>query len=133
MNKFYNLLCLCDCASYSNILLKWKTYYCVHKSPLLVPVLSQLNSAHAISSDILKSHCNVIVPSTPTSFKWSLPSHFPSKILYAFQINMEGGKNLEGVFAIYWQEGVSWEMKNSQMKCSGDDKQNVYRQRDKET
>lgn len=46
---------------------------------------------------------------------------------------MEGRKNIEGVFAIYWQEGVSWEMKSVQMKCSGDDKQNVCRQRDKET
>jgi len=55
-----------------------------------------MNPAHTISSDVFKSHFNVYIPSTPTSFKWSLPSYFPSKILYAFQINVEGRKNLEG-------------------------------------
>jgi uncharacterized membrane protein len=53
-----------------------------------------MNPANTISSDVFNSHFNVTVPSTPTSFKWLLPSYFPSKILYAFQINVEGRKNL---------------------------------------
>jgi hypothetical protein len=41
-----------------------KVRYRVHKSQPLVPVLSQSNPIHILSSYIIKIHINVIVPST---------------------------------------------------------------------
>jgi hypothetical protein len=68
---------------FPNILWNPKLHYRVHKSPPLVPTLSQVSSVHTTASYlskiylILSSHLRLCLPSGIFS------SGFPSKILYA--------------------------------------------------
>jgi hypothetical protein len=49
----------------------------VYKSPLPVPILSQINPVHAPHLTSLKLHLNIILPFMSGSFKWSLSLGFP--------------------------------------------------------
>jgi len=42
----------------------------------------QLDPIHTPTYNFLKIHLNIILPSTPGSSKWALPSGFPTKTLY---------------------------------------------------
>jgi len=42
-----------------------------------VPTPNQLDQVHTPTSHFLKTHLNIILPSTPGSFKWSLSFRFP--------------------------------------------------------
>jgi len=65
-----------------------RSHYRIYKSPLLVPVLSQMHPAYNISLYVPEIHSNVILPSTPMSPERSIfPSGFPTKILYSFLIS----------------------------------------------
>jgi len=54
-----------------------KVHYRIHKCTPLVPILSQLDAVHTPTFHFLSIHLNIILPPSPSSPKWFLPSKFP--------------------------------------------------------
>jgi len=60
-----------------HILWYLRVHYDVHKSPQVVPILSQINPLPTLQSNLFKIHFNIILPSMPKSSKWYLSFRFP--------------------------------------------------------
>jgi hypothetical protein len=59
-----------------SILWNPNVHFRVHKSPPLIPILSQINPTHTVSSYLYKIHFNIVHPPTPWSSQWSLTFWF---------------------------------------------------------
>lgn len=56
---------------------KSKVHYRAHNSSSLVPIPNHINPLHVLPSYFLQLRFNIIIPSTPRIFKWSLFLRFP--------------------------------------------------------
>jgi hypothetical protein len=70
-----------------SILWNLKIHYCTHKSPPLVPFLSQIDPVHTIPSYLSKIHFNIVHPPCLRLPSGLFLSGFPINILYAFLLS----------------------------------------------
>jgi hypothetical protein len=56
-----------------------KVHYRIQKCPPPLPILSQLNTVHTLTSHFRKIHFNIFLSSTPGCYEWSLSLGFPHK------------------------------------------------------
>jgi hypothetical protein len=64
-----------------------KDHYRVHKDPPPNPILIQKDPVHTLPAHFFENHIHIIRPSTPRSYKCSLPSRFSDQNPYTYLIS----------------------------------------------
>jgi hypothetical protein len=64
-----------------------KVHHRVHKSPSLVPILSQFDPVHTIPTYLSKIQFNIVYPPTSWFSSGLFPSDFRTNILYSFLVS----------------------------------------------
>ena len=86
-----------------SILLNPKFHYLIHKSPPLVPSLSQINSVHSVPSQLFKVHFNIILPPNLRSTKCCISFRFPHQnIVCIFLITMRATCSTHLILLMCW-------------------------------
>jgi hypothetical protein len=78
---------LCSTQELPSILWNPKIHYRVHRSPPLVPILSQIDPVHVIPSYLSEIYFNIVHRPTSWSSSGLFPSGFPTNILYSFRFS----------------------------------------------
>jgi hypothetical protein len=63
-----------------HLLWNQNVHYCFHNSPLIIPILSQMNPVHIFPLYFRTIRYNIILPSTPRSYAWFLPFRLSDQI-----------------------------------------------------
>lgn len=73
--------------NFMKLLCKEKFHYRVHKAPLMVSILIQLNSIYTFISCFRRIHFNIIITFTVRSHKFCMRAAFFHQILYEFVVS----------------------------------------------
>jgi hypothetical protein len=59
------------------------TQKCIHKSPPMAPIMSEMKPVNTLTSCFFKMYSNISLPPLPLSSEWSFPFHFSNYVQFS--------------------------------------------------